>query len=268
MDVLHGKTTRRTVIAGALGGAASLALLQMGRVAAQPATPVAGPPQGYVVVRIHTLESADARTEIDPLVASQFVPIVQRVPGYVGYINADSVDNPRVTFTLSWFATEASTAASTQAAASWVSTLPAKFQAPPPVTLDGPVGVAASPTASGTLAAASPAATPGPAGAYIAIRSYRSQPGFDVAAMAPTVMNGFVPIIQRVAGFRGYLWVPLPHGRFSVSIYDSKASADESTAQAAVWVKQQPAGYTAGKPTVYDGQVVFADVMKFGLKVH
>jgi len=252
----------------ALGGAAALALLQAEQAAAQSATPAAGPPaQGYVAIRIHTLNAADLVPEIDQLVVREFVPIVQRLPGYLGYILCDSVDNPRSNFSLSWFTAHAAATASTKASADWVTRLDPKFKHPAPIALDGPVLIATAPTERGTPAAASPAATPRPGGPFVTIRRYHSQPGFDVVSMAPTVRTGFVPIVASVAGFLGYLWVPLAQGRFSVSLFDSKASADEATAKAATWVAQQPAAYTVGKPAVYNGKTVFADVMKFGLEV-
>lgn len=273
MNAWQGRTNRRTVIGGALGAAASLALLAAEPVAAQSATPAAGPPaQGYLAVRIHTLNAANLVPEIVQLAVGSFVPLVQQLPGYMGYILSESVDNPRVEFSVGWFASEAAATGSNQVAAKWLTTLDPKFKHPAPLTLNGPVLIAAAPPiAGGTSAPAAspaPAATPVPAEGYITIRRYRSQPGFNVVAMAPTVLSGFVPIVQSVAGFRGYFWVPLSDGRFSVSIFDSKASADESTAKAATWVAQQPAAYTAGTPNVYNGKMAFADVPSFRLEVH
>lgn len=269
MKASQGKTSRRTVIGGSLGAAVSLALLDKGPTAAQSATPVAGmPAQGYAAVRIHTLSAADLVPEIDTLVVSEFVPIVQRLPGYKGYILGDSVDNPRVNFSVSWFANTGSATASTQASAAWVKTLDPKFQHESPIALDGPVLIAAGPTASGTPAVASPAATPQAGEGYVTIRRYRNKSGADTATIASVTQSGFVPIISSVAGFRGYLWLPLSGGRVSISLFDTKAQSDEATTKAASFVAQNTAQFTEGKPDIYSGKVVFADVMNFGLSLH
>src|SRR4051812_44986675 len=110
---------RRVVTTGAAGLALSIPFLRVVNAQAQEATPemvpIGGMVVGYSVVRIQTLNAPELVPEIDMLVVEQFVPQVQALPGYSGYLLADSTDDPAVNFTVSLFDAQASTEASTAA---------------------------------------------------------------------------------------------------------------------------------------------------------
>ncbi len=260
---------RRVITTGAVGLALSIPFMRGIGAEAQEATPDMGSMDpvavGYSVVRIHTLNAPELVPEIDTLVVEQFVPQVQALPGYLGYLLADSTDDPRVNFTVSLFDAQASTEASTAASAAWVKTLDPKFQHPAPIALDGEVFVAASPVPMTPGPDATPSdamsmADEAGAGSFVVIRHYQSAEGFDQADLVPLISDGFVPIVSAVEGFQGYLWFIVPDGRVSISLFATEAASEESTAKAAEWVAANTAQYTDGKPDVYTGEIVFVDL--------
>jgi hypothetical protein len=253
---------RRAITTGAAGFALSIPFLRAVNAQAQEATPEMGSMAptavGYSVARIHTLNAPELVPEIDTLVVEQFVPQVQALPGYPGYLLADSTDDPRVNFTVSLFDTQASTEASTAASAAWVKTLDPKFQHPAPIALDGEIFVAAAPDPMMASTAATP--MPDAPGSFVVIRHYQGAEGVDQASLAPLILDGFVPIVSAVEGFQGYLWYIVPDGRVSISLFATEAASQESTEKAAEWVAGNTAQFTDGKPDVYTGEVVFADL--------
>jgi hypothetical protein len=250
---------RRVITTGAAGLALSIPFMRAVSIQAQEATPEMSSMDpmavGYSVVRIHTLNAPELVPEIDTLVVKQFVPQVQELSGYRGYLLADSTDDPAVNFTVSLFDDQASTAASTAASAAWVKTLDPKFQHPAPIALDGEIFVAES---LNPLMSASPD-TAG-AGSFVVIRHYQGAEGVDQVDLAPLVLDGFVPIVSGVEGFQAYLWFVVPDGRVSISIFATEAASQESTEKAADWVAANTAQYTDGKPDVYTGEIVYADL--------
>jgi hypothetical protein len=250
---------RRVITTGAVGLALSIPFLRGGGAEAQEATPeMDSRAVGYSVVRVHTLNAPELVPEIDTLVVGQFVPQVQELPGYRGYLLADSTDKPASNFTVSLFDTQASTVASTAASAAWVKTLDPKFQHPAPIALDGEIFVIASPVSPTNLA--TPASDGASAGSFVVIRHYQGVEGADLAGLAPSILDGFVPIISAVEGFQGYIWFLMPDGPVSVSLFTTEAASQESTTKAADWVAVNIAQYIDGKPDVYTGKVVFADL--------
>lgn len=253
---MNERINRRTIARGALGLALALPAVKITGARAQESTPAAATPGiGYAVTRIHTLNAPELVAEIDALVVEQFVPQVQALSGYRGYLLADSLDDPAVNFTISLFDAKASTAASTDASKAWVATLDPKFEHPAPMALDGDIFVAASPANLGT-----PTPTGAAAGDFVVVRHYQGADGKDQTALAPLIIEGFLPIVASVDGFRGYIWYTVPDGRVSVSLFTTKEASEASTQKAADWVAVNSAEYTDGKPDVYNGKLVFADV--------
>ena len=255
---------RRVITTGAAGLVLSIPFMRAVNAQAQEATPEMGSMDpmavGYSVVRIHTLNAPELVPEIDTLVVEQFVPQVQELPGYLGYLLADSTDDPAVNFTVSLFDSQESTAASTAASAAWVKTLDPKFQHPAPIALDGEIFVAAAPSPWITTYAGTPMPDIPGAGSFVVIRHYQGAEGVDQTDQAPLILDGFVPIVSAVEGFQGYFWFIVPDGHVSISLFATEAASQESTAKAAEWVAANTAKYSDGKPDVYTGEVVYADL--------
>jgi hypothetical protein len=74
---------------------------------------------------------------------------------------------------------------------------------------------------------------------------------------------GFLPIIMALPGFVGYLWFPTDEGFVGISLYDSEASALESTAAAQAWAIEHLAAYTDTPPEVINATVVYANLPIF-----
>ena len=91
---------------------------------------------------------------------------------------------------------------------------------------------------------------------YAVIRRYRVAEGASVEELMQRVHRGFVPIISRVPGFVAYHAVDLGDGAVvSVSVFDGRDAAEESTRRAADYVDRELAGLFAGPPEVEHGEV-------------
>lgn len=87
---------------------------------------------------------------------------------------------------------------------------------------------------------------------FASIRKYKTHAPDEVIRRAN---SGFAPIISKAAGFIEYCTVNAGNDVVvSVSVFDTKAGADESNKLAADWVKQNIASLVAGPPEVMEGE--------------
>jgi hypothetical protein len=88
---------------------------------------------------------------------------------------------------------------------------------------------------------------------YAAIRTYQTSDAREVARRAN---RGFVPIVSGTPGFVAYYIVDGGEGTVaSVSIFEDRAGADESTRRAAEWVADNLAELAVSGPEVLAGEV-------------
>ena len=81
---------------------------------------------------------------------------------------------------------------------------------------------------------------------YLAIRRLTVQPD-STDEVIRRVENGLVPILSSVPGFVEYVGVHIGEGSLlSISIFETKEQAEESSRRAADWVKQNLAPFSAG----------------------
>jgi hypothetical protein len=91
---------------------------------------------------------------------------------------------------------------------------------------------------------------------HAAIRQYRVDPG-SVDEILRGVNEGLVPIISDVSGFRAYYALDAGGGRIaSVSVFEDRAGAEESTRLAADWIGENMASLFPNPPEVLQGEVV------------
>ena len=91
---------------------------------------------------------------------------------------------------------------------------------------------------------------------YAVIRRYRLAEGASIEELMARVHRGFVPIIARVPGFVAYHAIDAGDGAVvSVSVFEGRDAADESTRRAADYIERELAAYFAGPPEVEHGQV-------------
>jgi hypothetical protein len=88
---------------------------------------------------------------------------------------------------------------------------------------------------------------------YASIRRYKSSASEEVLRR---VKEGFVAIISKAPGFVAYYSLNAGKGALlSVSIFETKAQAEESNRLAAEWVKKNVAPLMAGPPEITEGEV-------------
>ncbi len=90
---------------------------------------------------------------------------------------------------------------------------------------------------------------------HAAIRQYQVDPG-SVDEIRREVNEGLLPIIKDVYGFQAYYAIDAGGGRMaSVSVFDDRAGAEESTRMAADWIRQNMASLIPNPPQVLEGEV-------------
>jgi heme-degrading monooxygenase HmoA len=63
-------------------------------------------------------------------------------------------------------------------------------------------------------------------------------------------------LITGIEGFRGYYLIRTEDGVASVSVYDDKSGADESTRVAAEWLRENVPDVAGSPPQVSSGEVI------------
>jgi hypothetical protein len=90
---------------------------------------------------------------------------------------------------------------------------------------------------------------------HTSIRIYQVDPG-SVDEFRRGVSEGFLPIIKDASGFQAYYALDAGGGRFaSVSVFEDRAGAEESTRMAADWVRQNMPSLLPNPPEVLQGEV-------------
>jgi hypothetical protein len=221
------------------------------------ATPVADvQPVGYASLRVRELADADLRAEINEIVRTEFMPTVQALPGYAGYLLGDVIENGGQNLSLVVVEQSDQIGGFNEAAQAFVGGLDPKFAVETPVSAEGDVLMAAAATST----AATPVVEGEVPGGYVAVRIHTSEAGTDPRDFVPLAISGFLPIVQGLPGFQGYLWFPSEGGFTAVSLFDTEASATESTAAATDWAAENLADYTDGNPMVINATVVLVDL--------
>jgi hypothetical protein len=91
---------------------------------------------------------------------------------------------------------------------------------------------------------------------HAAIRRYRVDPG-SVDEIVRGVNEGLLPIISDVSGFQAYYALDAGGGTIaSVSVFEDRAGAEESTRLAADWIRENMASLFPNPPEVLQGEVV------------
>ena len=91
---------------------------------------------------------------------------------------------------------------------------------------------------------------------HAVIRSYSGKGAkelFDVLEQNKTEIR---KVIRTIKGFVSYSLVRTEDGGFSVSVYRTKARAEESVQAARDWIKENAAGIGAKPPKVTEGTII------------
>jgi hypothetical protein len=90
---------------------------------------------------------------------------------------------------------------------------------------------------------------------YATIRRYEGVT--NTAEAARRVDEGFVPILRGIIGFVEYFWVDAGGGvMVSTSVFEDRASAEESNRRAAAWARKNLASVLPKPPQITAGEVV------------
>src|SRR4028118_2220691 len=99
---------------------------------------------------------------------------------------------------------------------------------------------------------------------HVAMRQYQVDPG-SVDEITRGVNEGLLPIIKDVDGYQAYYAVDAGGGRIaSVSVFEDRAGAEESTRMAADYIRQNMASLFPNPPEVLQGEVVVHDAASAG----
>jgi hypothetical protein len=100
---------------------------------------------------------------------------------------------------------------------------------------------------------------------HAAVRIYQLDPD-KVEEFKRRVNEGFLPIIKGAPGFRAYYALDAGGGRIaSMSVFDDRAGAEESTKMAADYIKENMASLSPDPPTeVLEGEVYATDAASAG----
>ncbi len=91
---------------------------------------------------------------------------------------------------------------------------------------------------------------------FASIRRYRTDPD-STAEIAQQAKESFLPLLQKLPGFVAYYVVDGGGGVMtSISLFDSKDSADASNRQAADWAAEHLAQLVPLPPDTTAGEVV------------
>jgi hypothetical protein len=90
---------------------------------------------------------------------------------------------------------------------------------------------------------------------YVTMRNYTGTTWTD--EQAKRVQSEFLPILRKVKGFKDYYCVDGGNGALStISVFDDKVGAEESTRTADSWVKDNLKTALPNAPKILSGTVI------------
>jgi hypothetical protein len=90
---------------------------------------------------------------------------------------------------------------------------------------------------------------------YATVRRYDGVA--DVREAIRHVNEGFLQIVSEIPGFAAYYWIDAGDGvMISVSVFQDRASAEESNARASEYAREKMASVLPNPPQITAGEVV------------
>ena len=97
---------------------------------------------------------------------------------------------------------------------------------------------------------------------FVTIRKYADK-GALIEGLVPRVRDGFVPLLRRAAGFKGYCAFTSEDGHIvSITIFDDRLSALRANDQVREWVVSNLRDLLPNPPEVTEGEALLYDVSK------
>lgn len=89
---------------------------------------------------------------------------------------------------------------------------------------------------------------------FVSVRRYKVTG--SVTELARRIEESFVPLLKRSPGFKGYYMVDARDGTMAtISIFSTRAMAEESNDAAAEWVKENAKEFHPDAPEITAGEV-------------
>jgi hypothetical protein len=105
---------------------------------------------------------------------------------------------------------------------------------------------------------------------YASIRRYTPKTATTKEAiddLKHRIEDGFLPILQEVRGFHSYGAVNVDNRELvTISIFEDKTGATESTRRAAEFVQKDPMKDQLGKPEILEGEVLVLKEAAVGVR--
>ena len=105
---------------------------------------------------------------------------------------------------------------------------------------------------------------------YATIRKYSTKTGTNrdtLESFKRRIEENFVPKISEIRGFHGYAVVNLGNNELcSISIFEDRQGATESTRKAAEFVQKDPLKDQLSKPEVLEGEVLVLKEAAVGVR--
>jgi hypothetical protein len=267
----HARTlSRRTFTAAAGGFAAGIFATRFSAVAAQDASPVPGATPvpvsglGHVLLQTYYLADAALRPGLDQVMVDQLAPAAAGFDGYAGFLIGNTTPEPDGVLALAMFDDAARAGAFNQLVQGQVAGLGDMLLADRGHQLEGDLMIASGKTASD----ASPTPIEPLREGYVAVRVHTGLGDADPREFASYVESSFLPLINGIDGFLGYLWFPIEGGFVAISLFDSSTSAVASNLVAVEWGDEIPAEYSAFTETdmeIVNAEVVYVDLPMLGM---
>jgi hypothetical protein len=104
---------------------------------------------------------------------------------------------------------------------------------------------------------------------YAAIRRYTPKTATTEEAiddLKHRIENGFLPIVQEIRGFHSYAALNAGKEIVSISIFEDRTGATESTRRAAEFVQRDPMRDRLGTPELLEGELLLLKEAAVGVR--
>jgi hypothetical protein len=221
---------------------------------AHEATPAAREELGVAIARIRKLPTPELADAIFPDVMAHFLPGLEALPGYRGYVFTMDDQDPAAQITLTLVTDNASADEADEVARDYVSQLDPRFVVETPVAIRGPVRIFEVTDRSRLELPPFLYCT------YLAMRQRVTAPGVDVPALIETARTGLVPILAKMPGFILYCWIETEGARTAINIWETLEQLQAGNEAVADFVAANTADTTIGEPVVNQGMIGYGEL--------
>lgn len=93
---------------------------------------------------------------------------------------------------------------------------------------------------------------------HVTVRSYSGSGARELFDVIVGNEDAVRDLITGIGGFRAYYLVRTDEGGFTISVFDDAAGGDESSKQAAQWIREIAPDVNAAPPQVWSGETAIS----------